>query len=464
MSEKIHIAVYGLGPASIFFLEKFIDTDIQISVFEHGKTFDQSLFETIDEINGPIKFYNNSNKERAKGFFGTASLWSVKGIGGKLFKFDEEDITNFNWPISYNDLNIYYQKIIEHFDKNFNTKINYELHNDNFRSLINTKIENFKIKKGSQSLSFCFNKVINYYKKKIASAKNIKIYYENTLTNFEIDKNNNQIKVAIVLYKKELKKIIADFHILSTGCLESNRVLLETFKNNFSYIDSKKIGKGLTFHPTLKLGNFEKEKKIKKIKLKNYIDYKKELIGIKIPNQNKKVNSVAFLSFTEKSEKEIFSKLYNKFFGNIDRIEASLAIEHLPSNDCFVNLSNKVDENRKSKINIFSNFSEENMEFAKQEHLKYLSFFSNIEIFGYSFVDDSFSLNFETNNHHHGGITFGQSYFHPVDENLQFKDLKNLFINGSSVFPSSSVYNPTLTIIALAKRLSFFINERFKNN
>jgi len=66
---------------------------------------------------------------------------------------------------------IYYQKVIEHFDKNFNTKINYELHNDNFKSLINKKIENFKIKKGSQSLSFCFNKVINYYKKKLLALK-----------------------------------------------------------------------------------------------------------------------------------------------------------------------------------------------------------------------------------------------------------------------------------------------------
>ena len=39
MSDKIHIAVYGLGPASIFFLEDFINTDIQLHVFEHGKSF-----------------------------------------------------------------------------------------------------------------------------------------------------------------------------------------------------------------------------------------------------------------------------------------------------------------------------------------------------------------------------------------------------------------------------------------
>ena len=461
MSEKIHIAVYGLGPASIFFLEDFINTDIQLHIFEHGKSFDQSLFESIDQVNGPIKLYHNSNKERAKGFFGTASLWSTKGVGGKLFKFDEEDLINNNWPVSYKDLNNYYQKIIEKFDKNFNTKINEELNNNQFKTLISNKFENFKIKKGSQSLSYRFNKVINYYKKKITNAKNIKIYYEHTLTNFDIDHNNNQIKFANVLNNKALKKITADFHILSIGCLESNRVMLETFKNNMSYINSKKIGKGLTFHPNLKLGTLRKEKKIKKRILKTYVDYKKEVIGVKIPDQDQKANSAALLSFVEKSEKKILPKLYNKFFGDIVRIDVSLAIEHLPSNDCSINLSDKLDENFKNKINIFLNFNDENMQFAKQEYLKYLNFFNKAEIFGHMFVKDDFNLNLETNNHHHGGMIFGYETSQSVDQNLQFKDLRNLYINGSAVFPSSSIYNPTLTIIVLSKRLSSYISSKF---
>ena len=68
MSGKIHIAVYGLGPASIFFLEDFINTDIQLHVFENGKSFDQSLFGTIDQIHGPIKFFYNFNKESLRVF------------------------------------------------------------------------------------------------------------------------------------------------------------------------------------------------------------------------------------------------------------------------------------------------------------------------------------------------------------------------------------------------------------
>ena len=76
--------------------------------------------------------------------------------------------------------------------------------------------------------------------------------------------------------------------------------------------------------------------------------------------------------------------------------------------------------------------------------------------------EKDFLINFETNNHHHGGLTFGNSSTNPVNKNLQFKTLKNLYVNGSSIFPNSSIYNPTFTIIAFANRLSNFIYKKVK--
>jgi choline dehydrogenase-like flavoprotein len=47
-----------------------------------------------------------------------------------------------------------------------------------------------------------------------------------------------------------------------------------------------------------------------------------------------------------------------------------------------------------------------------------------------------------------------------VDQNCRVHSLANLYVAGSSVFPTSSAVNPTLTIVALALRLADHIKGR----
>ena len=47
-----------------------------------------------------------------------------------------------------------------------------------------------------------------------------------------------------------------------------------------------------------------------------------------------------------------------------------------------------------------------------------------------------------------------------VDENCRVHGLGNLYVAGSSVFPTSGAANPTLTIVALALRLADHIKEQ----
>jgi choline dehydrogenase-like flavoprotein len=66
--------------------------------------------------------------------------------------------------------------------------------------------------------------------------------------------------------------------------------------------------------------------------------------------------------------------------------------------------------------------------------------------------------------HHHLGTT--RMHSNPrqgvVDPNCQVYGVANLYVAGSSVFPTGGFANPTLTIIALALRLSYHLKELMK--
>jgi choline dehydrogenase-like flavoprotein len=49
-----------------------------------------------------------------------------------------------------------------------------------------------------------------------------------------------------------------------------------------------------------------------------------------------------------------------------------------------------------------------------------------------------------------------------VDENCRVHGAANLYVAGSSVFPTGGTFNPTLTIVALALRLADHVKERLR--
>jgi choline dehydrogenase-like flavoprotein len=49
-----------------------------------------------------------------------------------------------------------------------------------------------------------------------------------------------------------------------------------------------------------------------------------------------------------------------------------------------------------------------------------------------------------------------------VDKNCQVHGLSNLFVAGSSVFPTAGSGTPTMTLVSLALRLADHIKERMQ--
>ena len=131
----------------------------------------------------------------------------------------------------------------------------------------------------------------------------------------------------------------------------------------------------------------------------------------------------------------------------------------MPSENSFIEI---ILRNNKNDIKLHTYMEEKNLLLVKKAYDFFCNDLDKILSPIFEFNKVPFKINYETNNHHHGGLAFGEDMTNPVDKNLKFKELTNLFINGSSIFPSSSIYNPTFTIMALAERLSEHIKKILK--
>ena len=68
-----------------------------------------------------------------------------------------------------------------------------------------------------------------------------------------------------------------------------------------------------------------------------------------------------------------------------------------------------------------------------------------------------FKNKLEGASHHIGGLCYPKV----VNKNLKINGLKNIYCCSSSIFPTSGSVNPTMTICALALRLSEYLNKRY---
>lgn len=448
------IAIYGSGIAAIFFLIPFLNTNKKIVIFESGSENQKTnMINTVDKIYGPIKFGLN-NIERLGGFLGTAQAWEQKGIGGKLSKFEDKDFIDNKWPIRLTDLQKFYSSVLKDIKNliNIDLKEDFLIKNNFFNNIFSKK--KYKIKYYSTTLSYKFRHLYKVLKKKIINSKNITLLYDHTLFNFNYNLKNKKINFAYVKNKNNTIFVESKNHIMATGCIETNRLFLNIFKKERALLHKYRIGHKITFHPSLNLGYFKFNKNLKKNKLLKSYNYYKKILIIKLKNFSK-INHAIVVGVDERRKGNFFKrKLIDKFFGYIDKFNITLVFEHMANFRSRISLSKKKDKYGLNYINLYTFFSKQNLYSVNKIKEIYHKNLSKIKIFGSNFKIKKELIAYETNNHHHGGVLFGNQNKSPVDKNLRVKFLNNLHVVSSAVFPSSGIYGPTYTIIALAKRLA----------
>src|SRR5262249_10791406 len=78
---------------------------------------------------------------------------------------------------------------------------------------------------------------------------------------------------------------------------------------------------------------------------------------------------------------------------------------------------------------------------------------------------DKVKSNVVVNGHHIGTTRMSNDAAQGVvDRNLKVHSLDNLYVAGSSVFPSAGISNPTFTIVTLSIRLAEHLSKRLKGS
>ena len=126
-------------------------------------------------------------------------------------------------------------------------------------------------------------------------------------------------------------------------------------------------------------------------------------------------------------------------------------------------LSEKKDQFGRSTTHLRWHLSDQDLDSAYRFHVYLNGIFQKNGTGQLTFFDElsQWRTNTDTGKHPSGTTRMHDDpKMGVVDKNCQVHGLDNLFIAGSSVFPTAGYANPTLTIVALAVRLAEHLKRR----
>ena len=450
--------IIGGGPAGITTAIQLGRKNKSVLLIEAGDTeFDEEIQSYYKgKVTGDRYYPLDVTRLRHLG--GSSNHW-----GGNCAPLDKSDLDQ--WPINYEEL--------KNFEKD--TKDILEIKND-FIKYDKSIFDSFR-------LSSIEDGYINFREKyfdEIKNSKNISLLLKTSVLYLEPNTESNKVIYIHINSQNKFEKINLNKNskvLIACGGIENSRLLLwskEMAKNKF--LKGLPIGKYWMEHPSGEIGHLigEKEKVEKVFKKKNYF---------LVPSENflksEKINNIRFsVQFWEKTDQEnykhfikdliclapmygkkIVESLSNQVVHCVSAIKFS--IEQKPNVDNSINLSkNEFDKYKIPQVNLKWKIKEDVFRTLKTglERLGEESIEKDIGRVGidkyvyeqtFKNSDDIFA-----NHHHMGGtIMSNKENVGVVDENLKVKNISNLYVIGSSVFPTGGHFNPTFTIVQLSLRL-----------
>ncbi len=497
------ICVVGSGAASLAFLSKFYHSPYKVVVIEGGNNDItpemQQLYECI--IQGHS--FGGATQGRFRVFGGSTTQWGGQALPLSDIDFEERSwVSDSGWPISNNDLKSYFTPA--------DTFLNVETcpYDTSLFSLANLD----KLEFSDALLVFSkWSPIPNLrenYRRQIEKSSNITLLLNAGLTGINLDPGGKIIRdMAFANPGGKTGTVKAKHFLLACGGIENARLLLASSQQNSKGIGNENdmVGRFFQDHPNTYFATVRPFNNRKTQAYFNYFFMNKTrflprfTLDEVYQKKHHTLNASAyFIYITDEDDtftkfKEIYRKIVRRQTG-IDDLKKSIrllawvkdltapayvyltkkrvfmptatarfhiTLEQEPLADSRITLSEQKDKTGIPKARIEWKFGE----LTRKTFFESTRIFKNaIEQSGLAQVEldswiqhepETWYERMHDNKHHIGSTRMSHSpQKGVVDSNCKVFAIDNLFVTGSSVFPTSGHSNPTFTLICLALRLA----------
>jgi choline dehydrogenase-like flavoprotein len=459
----VDVAVAGAGPAGIALACELSARGKSVLLLEAGGLDYPSEQENDPYIGRVASRPYPLSGSRLRYFGGSSNHW-----GGWVRPLDREDfqvnagIPYSGWPIGYDELVPYYgdaQQLCEVPDNQYDPS--------KIANLNDLNLLNFDEESEFRNSIFRFSPPTKFgqrYKQDVAQLKNIFCVLHTQLLYISFRESGSSSFVCLDRARERVE-VNARHFVLAMGGIENARALLcSRAVNDNRVFENDWIGRCFADHFAFDAGL---------ILSKPEINYDRSSINgadlmARIAPSRRLLNEHGvgnlMLELTPSSEREILSANYFQnpaIFKNANRgwlYNLRLVCGQRPNRDSRVKLNAERDANGMPRVELCWNIADQDFENAflcVRKFAMYLGGTSQGRVKVELTEAPSRDTILGVGMHHIGTTRMARSEVDGVvDRNCKVFGTTDLYIAGSSVFPTSGYSNPTLTIVALAVRLA----------
>ena len=498
------ICIVGGGAAGIAIAQALSETQLRVCVLESGELNMDSKTQALYDGSSSGAPYFPLDDSRCRLFGGSTYRWGARGAPMHEFDFALRDwIKSSGWPIGHEEVKTYYssaEKLI-----GMHESFAYD---ENIWSLIGSEplnIDRTKLK----YQAFQFGKTVlfgHFYRDVFKHSRNVDVYLNANVTEIRSNQKANHIQhVDIKTLKGKTYRAQAKIFVLACGGIENPRLLLasNSICERGLCNDNDLVGRFFMEHPTVPVGTIDTtdKQRITEHYSPGRVAGRLVEVGMaltpEIQEQEQTLNAYARVKpalapdATQALREIVWDLLHRRFrpgyssrifqvikdpigitrnayrhlmnkpkHYKIDSVFVEIRTEQAPNPDSRVTLTEDIDALGMSKPHLnwqLTDLDKHTMQVITKIFAKQLDKSGHGTLIPDEWVlDDApvFPAEMVGGHHHMGTTRMADSPTNGVvDKNCKAHGIDNLFVAGSSVFPTVGFVNPTLTILALSLRL-----------